>query len=98
MQEMTTIKVEKPVVEWLNSLKGHLEWEMGRKYTLNDALIVILAEYDTKLAIRDGHMETLTGKKKKEAYMKRRLEQFWGNEDIPNLTLSGRSEFFKGKK
>ena len=98
MSEMTTIKVEKPVVDWLNSLKGHLEWRTGKKYTLNEALIVILAEYDTTCAIRERHINKSSSIKKKEDYMKRRLSQFWKNDKLPELHLGMRSDFFKGKK
>lgn len=83
MSEMTTIKVEKSVVDWLNSLKGHFEWRSGKKYTLNQALIVILAEYDTTCAIHEKHLDRGSSTKKKEEYMKRRLEQFWEKDEIP---------------
>ena len=46
MTELTTLRVAKPTVDWLNTLKGHLEYISGEKLTLNDALMSILAEMD----------------------------------------------------
>jgi hypothetical protein len=75
MVEMTTIKVEKPLVEWLNSIKGYIEWNTGKKYTLNSALTTIIASYDVRNAILDG---LLKGKNDADInqYIQKRLKQF----------------------
>jgi predicted ATPase len=98
MVELTTLRVEKPAVEWLNSIKGFLEWQHGKKYTLNQALIIILAEFDTKYAIAEGYISPLSGKKKMQEYMNRRLKQFWGESEIPKLTRGHMGDFIKDKK
>jgi hypothetical protein len=95
--EMTTIKVEKPLVEWLNSLKGYLEWHTGKKYTLNTALTIIIASYDVKNAIFDGLLD-----EKSDAdinkYVQKRLKQFWENTTIPDIHWGHIHEAFESKK
>ena len=97
MSEMTSIKVEKPVVDWLNSIKGLMEWTHGKKYTLNKALILVLAQYDLRLARNEGKLSTLSIKRQEE-YMTKRLKQFWGDEKLPDIRLGKIDEFFKRKK
>ena len=54
MVDITSIKVKKPTVEWLNSLKGYLEYQLSTKLTLEDALITILGEYELIIGERQG--------------------------------------------
>jgi hypothetical protein len=97
MVEMTTIKVEKPLVEWLNSIKGYIEWNTGKKYTLNSALTTIIASYDVRNAILDG---LLKGKNDADInqYIQKRLKQFWGNETQPDVRWGKIHEAFESKK
>lgn len=85
MTELTTIRVEKPVVEWLNTLKGHLDYISGKKLTLNDALLSILAEMDW-LYLKG---QNVTKSKEKEVleHINHRIDQFWGaeNEEKPSI-------------
>ena len=94
---MTSIKVEKPVVDWLNTIKGFLEWKHGKKYSLNQAMIILLAEYDTRIAIKERKISSYKLKKINE-YMKKRLRQFWGEEgNIPDIIYGEQNQFFKRK-
>ena len=97
MVEMTTIKVDKPVVDWLNSIKGLLEWKQGGKYTLNTALTLILTDYDVRYAMSEELLDPEDDKQINE-YIKKRLKQFWGNSDIPDIHWTTIDDFFKVKK
>jgi hypothetical protein len=84
MSETTTVRLDKHVVEWLNSLKGFLEYQLGEKLSLNDALIHILADIDALYAKRQN---LINYDKNDEiiALANRRADQFWGpnNTDKP---------------
>ncbi len=73
---ITTIKVEKPVVDWLNTLKAHLVYNSGKRLTLNEALMSILAEVDW-LYLKE---KSVADSKKTEVteQINKRLDQFWG--------------------
>jgi len=97
MTEMTTVKVEKPVVDWLNTIKGLLEWKSGKKYTLNEAFIVILASYDVRQAISEGKLNPIYTNKT-NLYLQNRLKQFWGDSELPGVHMQKKDLFFKKPK
>jgi len=84
MKDITTLKVEKPVLDWLNSIKGLMEWKHAKKYTLNNALITILVDFDIRYAIQEGQVKgsDVEGIKK---YLNKRLRQFWGDGKLPDV-------------
>jgi len=77
MVETTTVRLEKPVVEWLNSLKGFLEYSTCSKMTLNDALFAILGEVEIFYAFKQGFITNLHDKRKLEEFVNRKIKIFW---------------------
>ncbi|MCK5027725.1 MAG: hypothetical protein KAS07_04870 [Candidatus Pacebacteria bacterium] len=102
---LTTIRVEKPVVDWLNTLKGHIEYISGEKLTLNDALVSIIAEVDW-LYLK-GRSTTNSDKSEVTKQIMKRFDQFWGEEstdkpvivatDTGNIAFKERKEDRKNK-
>lgn len=75
--ELTTLRVEKQIVEWLNTLKGFLEYNSGKKLTLNDALLSILMEIDILYAMRQKLINPYNSSEVNN-FIKNRINQFWG--------------------
>jgi hypothetical protein len=99
MTEITTIKVVKPVAEWLNSLKGLLEYNLSVKLTLSEALGIILGEVDYQFAIRQGIIEKTTEKEKID-FVNLRINQFWDSNDKnkPCFEIALPKEWYKRRK
>ena len=76
MTEVTTIRVEKPVVDWLNTLKAHLVYNSGKRLTLNEALMSILAEVDWLYLKKQSVADSKETEVKKR--INKRIDQFWG--------------------
>ncbi len=96
MVELTTIKVERPIVDWLNSLKGLLEWKVGKRYTLNNALAAIFTDFDVRYAISEGCLDE-SDEKQINDYLRRRLKQFWSESKPPDVKWGSRPDFFSTK-
>lgn len=94
MIELTTLRVEKPVVEWLNTLKGILEYALGEKLTLNEALIHILAEVDALYANRQGSIKYKDNER--IDFIEKRVNQFWGanSKEKPTFEIVNQKEYF----
>lgn len=97
MAELTTIRVEKPIVEWLNSIKGYMEYSSGEKLTLNRALLLILAEADGLIAWRQGLIDNKS--EDLSELLRRRVDQFWGkdNKNKPDLALFESKDVLLGR-
>jgi len=85
MTELTTLRVAKGTIDWLNTLKGHLEYISGKKLTLNDALMSILGEMDWLYS--KGECVTKSEEKEVLEQINHRINQFWGaeNEEKPTI-------------
>jgi len=79
MTEITTIKVDKPVVDWLNSIKGLMEYAQSRKLTLNDTMICILGIIDAINAGQSGIIDPFN-QQEVEDYINHKIDLFWGAE------------------
>jgi hypothetical protein len=80
MTEITTIKVRKPMVEWLNSLKGYLEYRLSRKMTLDDALFSILGEIEIFFAEKQGIISR-ANIKECEDFVNNKISIFWDDDE-----------------
>lgn len=84
---ITTIKVNREAVAWLNTLKGHLEYISGKRLTLNDAFMSILAETDW-LYLK-GQRATNSKEDKVKERINQRIEQFWGDsKEKPSIVFT----------
>ena len=79
MAELTTIKVEKPVVDWLNSMKGLMEYTQSRKLTLNEAMVSILGIVDANNAVLQGTIDP-NNLEEVKAYIQHKINLFWEND------------------
>lgn len=72
-EQITTIKVTKPVVKILTGVKGMLEYATGDRLDLNTVITMAVIDYDWKLARLSGMT-----KKTKDEYVRERLNQVLG--------------------
>jgi hypothetical protein len=95
MAEMTTIKVRKPLADWLNSLKGYLEYTLSRKMTLDDALFSILGEIEILYAERQ-RVVNRANRKACEELVNYKINIFWkDDDDKPSYQFRTPSEWLK---
>lgn len=80
MAELTTLRVERAVVDWLYFLKGFMEYNLSKKLTLNDALRLILCEADALFAIREGSVDP-DNTEGLEKLVNDRIDKFWSDDD-----------------
>jgi hypothetical protein len=82
---ITTIKVERSAADWLNTLKGYLEYISDEKLTLNDAFISILAEIDWLYL----HKKNITNNEETEIKKRiiSRLDRYWGKDNKNKLSI-----------
>jgi len=80
MVESSTVRLDKPLIKWLNSFKGYLEYTRARKFTLSDALFVIMGEIEVLYASHDGLINR-DSVKECEDFVNRKIEIFWENQE-----------------
>ena len=98
MVEYTTIKVSKPLSNYIANIKSVLEYLYGKKYTLEDALFQMCAitdMYYAKLLNIIAEVDSKDG----ADFVNRRIKLIWeGEEDFPIYEIMGMEEWWQKSK
>lgn len=89
MTQITTFKVERQAIDWLNILKGHLEYDSVKKLKLNEAFMSVMAIADL-LFLKGQSLKDIINETEIQELMERRISRFWGeeSEDKPSIIIT----------
>ena len=74
---ITTIKVNREAVDWLNIIKGRLEYDSTKKLNLNDAFISVVAITDL-LFLKGQNLKQIIKEPEIQKLIEERIDRFWG--------------------
>lgn len=90
MIKKTTITITRPMLDYITSIKGLLEYKSGKKKTLQETLLFMCMYVDLLFAMRMGLIESPNDEKETNKYLEERVKQFFEPREAEEILAEAR--------